>query len=709
MLSPRTLLARPLRPSLVHSAALSTRFPTSLSSPSVHPARSLSTSPRIMFALTPYRATQPRTFSLQKQLPRLPIPTLSNSLDKYLKSLRPFLLDQASTQGKDERWVDQELQKRRDWANDFEREGGLGRLLQERLKDIDRSTPNNWLDDHFWIKAAYHSWRIPLPVNSNWWLLMKDDASIPEEVRSSGPSQGEFTDWQIKRAAKLTERLIDFKVRLDRQEILPDSSRAGPFDMHQYARVFGITRTPQIPTDSLVHSPHPHPAKHIIVMALDHFYKLPVVDSTTGDAIPAAELEAGLWAIADDAKSRGPAEPVGVLSADDRDSWTRSREHLLALSPVNRASATAIEDSLFVLSLDAYTLKSASYTTSSASGSITPDLDAHILNASSAGGQGKNRWWDKAVGIHVESNGRASMVGEHSPCDALIPSIVCDYALAEDLDPAAPSRRSQGAVGEGDRLEWVVDDRTREAMSKAVATVEGIAKDSKARMLWFDEYGAGWIKNSGKQSPDAYLQMALQLAYHKTHNRPTATYETASTRLFARGRTDVIRTFSEDSWRWVKAMREGTSDPSTLFALLTAATKAHNLYTRESSTGKGIDRHFMGLRLLLRDGESHPLFDDELFGKSQEWVLSTSGLSAGDRFFGTGFGAVYPNGYGINYLAGDKVIKFGIESKISDPSTSTETFRANLVEALREMRRVCEEGQPVVEAAAGGGEGKAKL
>lgn len=54
--------------------------------------------------------------------------------------------------------------------------------------------------------------------------------------------------------------------------------------------------------------------------------------------------------------------------------------------------------------------------------------------------------------------------------------------------------------------------------------------------------------------------MALQLAYHKTHDEPTATYETASTRLFARGRTDVIRTFSEDSWRWVKAMRDPSSD-----------------------------------------------------------------------------------------------------------------------------------------------------
>ncbi|BGP14742.1 hypothetical protein JCM10213v2_002693 [Rhodosporidiobolus nylandii] len=658
-----------------------------------------------MFATTPYRTSQPRTFSNQKSLPRLPIPTLEASLDKYTKSLRPILLEQAHKEGKGEGWVEQELQKRRQWGQDFAKEGGLGRVLQERLKDIDRATPNNWLDDHFWIKAAYHSWRVPLPVNSNWWLLMKDDESIPAEVRAGGPEKGEFTEWQLKRSAKLTERLVEFKVRLDRQEILPDSSRAGPFDMHQYARVFGLTRTPQIPSDSLVHSPHPHPAKHIIVMALDHFYVLPVVDSASGDALPAAALEAGLWAIADDAKARGPAEPVGVLSADDRDSWTKAREHLLALSPVNRASATQVEDSLFVLSLDDYTLKSPSYTSSSPSAQ-TPDLDAHIRNASHANGTGQNRWWDKAVGIHVESNGRASMVGEHSPCDALIPSIVCDYALAENLDPSGASQRGKGAVGEKARLEWVVDEKTRESMRKAEETVRGIAEDSEGRMLWFDEYGAGWIKSNAKLSPDAYLQMALQLAYHKTHGAPVATYETASTRLFARGRTDVIRTLSEESWRWVKAMREGKEEPEALYGLLSAAVKAHNLYTRESSTGKGIDRHFMGLRLLMREGESHPLFEDELFSKSQEWVLSTSGLSAGDRFFGTGFGAVYPNGYGINYLAGDKVIKFGIESKVSCPTTSTETFRANLVEAMREMRKVCEEGQPL---ATEGDAAKAKL
>ncbi|GAA5912502.1 choline/carnitine O-acyltransferase [Sporobolomyces salmoneus] len=702
------------RPFPSHQLISSSRLRSTCSRNSPTPLvakRAFSTTPQRMFALTPYRPEQPRTFTHSKSLPRLPVPPLPATLDKYVTSLKPFLLDQAAREGKDERWVEEELGKRREMAIDFE--GGLGKTLQERLKDVDRITPNNWLDDHFWLNVAYHSWRVPLPVNSNWWLLMKEDMQIPEEFRSSVPEKGQFTDWQIRRAAKVTQRLVDFKLRLDRQEILPDSSRAGPFEMHQYSRVFGVTRLPRHPSDTLVHSPHPHPAKHIVVMANDHFYSLDVVSSTGGGetGISPQELEKGLWGIAQDAMSRGPAETsIGVLSGDDRDSWTLAREHLLALSPKNRQSITKIEDSLFVLSLDSYTLKSPSFRTSYSDPSKpSTDLDAHIRNASTAGGSGKNRWWDKAVGIHVESNGRASMVGEHSPCDALIPSIVCDYALAEDLDPTTPSQREKAGEAEGP-FEWVTDEKVKEMAEKATETVEGIAKDSEGRMLWFDEYGAGWIKNVGKHSPDAYLQMALQLAFHKTHNRPTATYETASTRLFSRGRTEVIRTFSEATWKWVKAMREGNTDPKTLYALLSAATKNHNTLTRESSTGRGIDRHLMGLRLLLRPDlkESHPLFEDELFGKSQEWVLSTSGLSAGDRFYGTGFGAVYPNGYGINYLAGDKLVKFGIESKVSNPETSTETFRENLVQALREMREVCEKGIPPPPSPAAEGE-KPKL
>ena len=236
---------------------------------------------------------------------------------------------------------------------------------------------------------------------------------------------------------------------------------------------------------------------------------MPVSDAVSGDPLPIEQLEASLWAIADDAAQRGPAQDaVGALSGDDRDSWTRARENLLALSPANRATATAIEDSLFVLALDPSTLKSERYVSSSPSRD-TPDLDAHIRVASSANGTGRNRWWDKAVQIVVENSGRATMIGEHSPCDALIPSIVCDYALAEDLDASGASRRGAKHVADATsgikKLEWVVDESTREAIDHASKTVAEIAADSEGRMLWYDEYGAGWIKTVGESVAALFL------------------------------------------------------------------------------------------------------------------------------------------------------------------------------------------------------------
>jgi carnitine O-acetyltransferase len=60
-------------------------------------------------------------------------------------------------------------------------------------------------------------------------------------------------------------------------------------------------------------------------------------------------------------------------------------------------------------------------------------------------------------------------------------------------------------------------------------------------------------------------------------------------------------------------------------------------------------------------------------------------------YIGSGFGCVYPNGYGINYLSGENLLKFGIESKYSSSETNSNAFRQNVVNALKEMRSICEQ------------------
>ncbi|WVF68399.1 hypothetical protein IAT40_003164 [Kwoniella sp. CBS 6097] len=695
-----------------------------------------------MFALSTRRAQQPKTFSNQDKLPKLPVPDLEKSLEGYLKSLGPLL---EQTYGASA--LNNETEKRKLFAKDFAAPGGLGRILQERLKDLDHVSPNNWLNDTLWLGLAYHTWRAPLLVNSNWWLLFAPDPqdpippthdssssssssssqrgiSVPDSDPSSSVaanSQGGgrewldknekleevfqwdkvtkrewITDWQIRRAAWMARRFAEFRTKLLRGEIPPDASKAGPFDMHQYSRMFNLSRIPRPNSDAF--SAIDNKATHITLLIDDFIYSVDIFASSSPDGVPeplpVGEVEQRFRAAVADAKSRRDAQEspatIGVLTADERDTWTKNREHLLLLSPSNRTTLNSISSSLIALSLDPYTLPSIP----SSDPLRLPAVDAQVRNTATGISGGSSRWFDKAVSVMVETNGRAGIMGEHSPVDALIPSIVAEYVLAAPVDESQfnSSTASTGqANGQGwKREDWVVDEHIRNEIEECKGRNQKLVDDSDASQLWWSEYGADWIKKSAKQSPDAYLQQALQLAWYMDQGYATATYETASTRMMRHGRTDVIRSLSSDSREFVKAMLDDKADDAKRYALLSSACATHNALTRRSSSGQGYDRHLMGLKVHLRNGENHPLFEDELYAKSQEWKLSTSGLSAGGKFMGTGFGAAWPDGYGINYLAGPYLVKFGIESKYSCDKTSTQRFKHNIVQALRDMRRVCE-------------------
>ncbi len=60
-----------------------------------------------------------------------------------------------------------------------------------------------------------------------------------------------------------------------------------------------------------------------------------------------------------------------------------------------------------------------------------------------------------------------------------------------------------------------------------------------------------------------------------------------------------------------------------------------------------MDRHFSGLRLMMKPGEelsvAAALFGHPLFARSKTWYLSTSALSD-EAIDGWGFGEVVPDG-----------------------------------------------------------------
>ncbi|KAH9945185.1 acyltransferase ChoActase/COT/CPT [Epithele typhae] len=631
-------------------------------------------------------------------LPRLPVPDLRKTLQGYLKSLEPILHERAARGGQS---FDAAYRAQQEVIEDFDR--GLGKACQERLLELDARSPHNWLDDNIWLKKAYHEWRAPIIIHSNWWLALEDDLNVPKNIRYPSAERFKFTAWQVRRAAWLVHRVLEFKAQLERKNPNLEDNRSGIWFRHSALQVFNKCRVPREHCDvfsSAASLSEPH-ARQLLVMSLDMFYAVEVLDST-GQVVPPGIIEQRILAVVRDAKTRqGSGErpvPVGVLTTDDRDRWAKNLRHLLSLSPNNHKVLQTITSSLFALSLDDY-----SHHLSPSARTPNIDLTAHLHNIRSGHNArpGFNRWYDKPFTLIVEANTRAGVLGEHSPVDALVPSIIADYAVVQgvieddfpakldpnDLSPRAPSEAVEG----WSRLDWVTDDLIARECDAAAERAKQIVDDSDADELVFDAYGTDWIRREARLSPDGYIQMAMQLAWYRTRGSFTATYETVLTRLFDRGRTETVRTLSTDSRAWVLAMTDPESDTETRLALLQRAIQTHTAATRQAATGRGFDRHLLGLRLMLKPeaGESHPLFEDPLFTESQTWKLSSSGLSAGEQFRGTGFGSPYLDGYGINYMPAPERLRFGIESKHSNPSTSTSMFMTVLTDALLDMRTLC--------------------
>ncbi|KAJ7067046.1 Choline/Carnitine o-acyltransferase-domain-containing protein [Mycena amicta] len=580
----------------------------------------------------------------QLTLPRLPVPELRKTLDRYLRSIEPFLLEDESRGGIS---LQSAYALRAKWADEFA--DGVGRLCQERLLALDRASPNNWLDDNFWTNKAYLEWRAPLLINSNWWLAFLDDDRIPAHAKEE---QDDITPWQIRRGAWLVHRVLQFKNLLDRT-----------------AKLFNIARIPKPKCDILskpVSAANPD-AQKFYVMIHGWCYAITAYHSTsTRQLLNVQDLETRIRAA--------------------------NLQHLLALSPQNQRTHRIICQSLLGLSLDSPARPAP------LSGQTA--FASHLHAIRSTNSNVANRIFDKPCTFIVDPSTRAGASGEHSPCDALVPSIVAEWAIVEGIDAASfdtiepvslPSALPHEQTEGWERLDWDVDDNITAECTNAVERAKTIIDNSDADVYWFEDYGTDWIKTTINHSPDAYIQMVLQLAYVKTRGQFTATYETALTRMFKRGRTETIRTFTKESRAWVLGMADPKLSPQARRNLLHDALHVHSTLTREAATGRGIDRHLLGLKLMLRplSGEYSPFLDDELFQRSQTWKLSTSGLSAGHLFRGTGFGAMYEDGYGINYLAAPDMIKFGVESKFSSPHTSSKRLKDAVFESLREMRALC--------------------
>lgn len=135
---------------------------------------------------------KPGLYSFQGSLPRLPLPSVSATTQRYLRSVRP-LLD------------DEKYSRMERLANEFE--NSIGKKLQWYLI-LKSWWSTNYVSD-WWEEYVYLRGRSPLMINSNFYGT---DAIFMELTKN-----------QAARAANVIYLLLCFRRSIERQELQPVS------------------------------------------------------------------------------------------------------------------------------------------------------------------------------------------------------------------------------------------------------------------------------------------------------------------------------------------------------------------------------------------------------------------------------------------------------------------------------------------------------
>jgi hypothetical protein len=208
------------------------------------------------------------------------------------------------------------------------------------------------------------------------------------------------------------------------------------------------------------------------------------------------------------------------------------------------------------------------------------------------------------------------------------------------------------------------------------------------------------VKSCGV-SPDAFIQIALQVAAYKEFKHPVNTYESSMTRLFLHGRTETVRPCTIEAQNFVKLLLDDSANPGSKLASLRIAAERHVDSYVKAMDGEGVDRHLFALYVVsVGLGLESPFLKEAV---SAPWVLSTSQVpqqqtnlwDPKDKKFspvtsaGGGFGPACDTGYGVSYsIAGENEFTFHISASKKSGTTSAMRFKDLIIETLEQMKLV---------------------
>ncbi|KAK5944139.1 Carnitine O-acetyltransferase mitochondrial [Knufia obscura] len=601
-----------ITPSSLLGTARATRVPTTAQFLKMAPAHKRKLTGKAFQVKESYQedASKGAMLRFEDSLPRLPVPSLGDTCQRYLKSIHPLL-------SKDEYAASEKA------VSSFQQQAAS---LQDRLiEKAEQPEVRNWIAD-WWNEAAYLGYKDPVVPYVSYFYSFRDDR------KRRNPA---------KRAAAITSAALEFQKEVVNGTLEPEYMRKKPMAMSSYKYMFNTSRVAAEPSDYPVNYPS-QDNQYIIAIRHNNFFKIPT--HIDGKQLNTSELEQQFTKVYQAAQT---SPPVGSLTSLPRDQGAVARKNLLSASRNNENALKQIEAASFIVCLDA-------------ASPVTREERARQYWH----GDGANRWYDKPIQFIVNDNGTAGFMGEHSMMDGTPTHRLCDTVNAlivhEKLDFNNPSIRS--SIPDPTAVRFDTDEQVIKDMASAQQQFATVIGSHELRVQAYQGYGKGLIKKF-KCSPDAYVQMIIQLAYHKMYGKNRPTYESAATRKYQQGRTETTRTVSDESVAFCDAMANHEIGQAECEDLFRKAVNAHVKYTQLASDGYGVDRHLFGLKKCLKDGEEVPdLYKDPAYTYSSSWYISSSQLSS-EYFNGYGWSQVIDQGWGIAYMINENSIQFNVVSK----------------------------------------------
>jgi carnitine O-palmitoyltransferase 2 len=587
------------------------------------------------------------TDHFQYSLPRLPIPQLDKTCQRYLSAIKPILNNDENAYKETQQIV-----------ADFRMTDG--KRLDAQLRQKNASNRNTSYISKSWFEMYLKS-RLPLILNFNFFLVFTDDQKqlkpvaritnyIISSVRFMNTLRSNCLDPEVYHLNPKKTNTDQFRKYL---RFVPKSfsfygaviQKAFPLDMSQYTRLFNSTRIPKSNCDIL--QTNIDNIRHIIVIKRGHYYKVNVLDNN-GQLLPAEKIAAMMKYLVEDLHEEENKYPLGYFTADKRDRWATIREQIERLSEHNQRILTEIDSSIMVICLD-------EDNPSKLHKNLSKQQRAEYISGRYLCYNALNRWYDKSFNMIMLSDGTLGLHCEHSWGDGVALLRFCndiDKDANENgkIHSSIPSSTNDSI----EKLQFQFDDQLKNQLEISKQNYNEFVSKFNVNIFQEPILGKNLLKKSSL-SPDAMMQLGIQMAYYKLHHRFVSTYESCSTAVYKHGRTETIRPVTNETKTFIETLTKST-DEQLKKDLLKKSSDKHQQLIKEAATGQGFDRHLFALKYLqeIQNKEKlHRIYTDKSYQLINHTILSTSTV-ASKHIAAGGFGPVVNDGYGIGYLIDDE-------------------------------------------------------